>query len=162
MKTLTFHLLLIVAITMVACKKEKLTKETQEGANTFSCKINGKVFMPKQELFGPAPLYAQVDTFNGKETMSISASNPNTFIQNMHFVIENFKGIGVYDIATSNGIYVDSYLKVSSPNLQKAESGFIRITKYQDKILSGTFEFNLKNGSQNIAVIAGRFDITLR
>lgn len=165
MKTKILYLFLIVTITTNACKKDKnegLTPETQTGANTFSCKINGQIFVPKQDLFGPTSLYSQIDTFNGSNTLNISASNPSTYIENMHFNIYNFKGIGEYNIDIINSIYIDCYLNIPSPNLEKSQSGIIRITKYEGKIVSGTFEFNLKHGTENIAVTSGRFDLTLR
>ena len=139
-----------------------LTPETQTGANTFSCKINGGIFIPVKELFGPTPLYSQIDVYNGIKTLGISASNPNTYIKNMHFNIYDFKGEGEYRVDITKDTYIDCYINVPSPNLEKSESGIIRITKYQGKIVSGTFEFNVKHEGANIAVSSGRFDITLR
>ncbi|MBB2146416.1 hypothetical protein GM921_13020 [Pedobacter sp. LMG 31464] len=165
MKTKLLLLLLLPLLMGASCKKDKdngLTKPTQIGANTFSCKINGQIFTPKQDLFGPTPLYSQVDIYNGNNTLNISASNPNTYITNMHFNINSFKGVGEYSIDIINGVYVDCYLNIPSPNLEKSQSGTIRITKYQGEIVSGTFEFNLKHGTENIAVTSGRFDLTLR
>lgn len=165
MKTKILALLLSVALATNACKKDKndgLTPETQTGANTFSCKINGVIFTPKQALFGGTPLFGQIDTFNNVNTLFIIAKNENTHITNMDFNINNFKGVGEYNIDLTNGVYVDCYLNIPSPNLDKSQSGIIRITKYQGKIVSGTFEFNLKHGAENIAVTSGRFDLTLR
>lgn len=165
MKTPIFYLLLIVALVISSCKKDQddgLTPETQTGANTFSCKINGAIFIPEKELFAPTPLYSQINTYNGIKILGISASNPNTYIKNMHFNIYDFKGEGEYNVNITNDIYIDCYLNVPSPNLEKSESGIIRITKYQGKIVSGTFEFNTKHEGANIAITSGRFDITLR
>lgn len=36
---------------LVFCNKESLTKPTRTGANTFSCQINGKVYVAKNDLF---------------------------------------------------------------------------------------------------------------
>ena len=165
MKVTLFYLLLIVAITTGACKKDNndgLTPETQTGANTFSCKINGQIFVPKQDLFGPIPLYSEINVSNGNNILSVSASNPNTYLQNMHFNIYDFKGVGEYNIDITNNIYIDCYLNIPSPNLEKSQNGTIVITKYQGKIVSGTFEFNLKHDTENIAVTSGRFDLMLR
>jgi hypothetical protein len=40
------HILLLPIVLAASCKKDGLTKETQTGANTFSCKVNGKVYTP--------------------------------------------------------------------------------------------------------------------
>ncbi|MEE1947260.1 hypothetical protein VRU48_19190 [Pedobacter sp. KR3-3] len=166
MKTKLLGLLVIVAVITGACKKDPekgLTPPTQSGANTFSCKINGQIFMPKQELFGPTPLYGQIETSNGYKTLIISASNPSDpFIKNIYINIFDFKGIGTYPIVIADGVYVDCYLNVPAPNQEKSRSGTLKITKYEGKIVSGTFEFNVTHGTENIAVTLGRFDLTLR
>ncbi len=52
MKSLKLLLLFVAfLIFFSSCLKEKLTKATQNGANTFSCKINGRVFVAKTSLF---------------------------------------------------------------------------------------------------------------
>jgi hypothetical protein len=162
-KILMLFVLAFIAIS--ACKKDPnkgLSPETQTGANTFSCKINGLIFVPKVSLFGGTPLFAQLDTFNSNQILLIIAKNENTYITNMDFNIYDFKGVGIYPIDVPNGVFVDCYLNIPHPNLEKSKNGVIRITKYDGKIVSGTFEFNLSHGTENIAVTLGRFDLTLR
>ncbi|HEX8356504.1 MAG TPA: hypothetical protein VF610_03795 [Segetibacter sp.] len=56
MKNISTKLLIIFLsfLLILSCKKDGLTKATEKGANTFSCKINGKVFTPCRDngLFG--------------------------------------------------------------------------------------------------------------
>ena len=42
-------LLLLFSLAIISCKKDKLTKETQKGANTFSCLIDGEIYKPCSE-----------------------------------------------------------------------------------------------------------------
>jgi hypothetical protein len=46
--------ILVAYAFFAACEKEKphLPPETQTGANTFGCYINGKLFVPKNTIFG--------------------------------------------------------------------------------------------------------------
>lgn len=72
MKNTILFMLLLLVVMGVSCKKDNnngLTPETQTGANTFSCKINGEIFVPKASLFGGTPLFGQIDTFNGNNTL---------------------------------------------------------------------------------------------
>lgn len=58
--------LLSSVLLFTGCKKEKLTEATPIGANTFSCKINGKVFRPcKGGLFSDEPLFGNVSVSSG-------------------------------------------------------------------------------------------------
>jgi len=156
-------LLLIVMTALAACKKEKndgLTPETQTGANTFSCKINGAIFTPKQDLFGPTPLFAQIDQVNDIKTLVVFANNPDANIKTFNFNINDFKGTGEYPIGTDR-ITIDCYFNGAAPNQEKADSGKIIITKYDGSIVSGTFEFNVKHNSESFTVSSGRFDLKL-
>ena len=73
MKKLVFTLLLAASFILYACKKEKLEPtppfqpidytvlppETQTGANTFGCKVNGEVWVPRVPLL--AVTYRAID-----------------------------------------------------------------------------------------------------
>lgn len=49
-KMIRVLILLLSLVIVVSCKKEKLTKATQTGANTFSCKVNGKVYVASSDI----------------------------------------------------------------------------------------------------------------
>src|SRR5687768_7102625 len=93
-------LILLMAFTVIwtSCKKDKLTKETQEGLNTYSCKVNGDVFLPKKQSVytGPA-LNASLSTFSGKLSAQVFAINTvDEPRRKIIIVIEEFKGVGTY------------------------------------------------------------------
>ena len=57
-KTLFLYLIIVLLVmTLINCNKDKnsLPPETQTGANTFGCLLNGQVFKPKGG--GIAPIY---------------------------------------------------------------------------------------------------------
>jgi hypothetical protein len=63
-----------------SCRKHKqanpvdqLPPETQTGANTFACLVDGKVFKPKGDPFGGPLIKAQYQFVNGKQGFGISA-----------------------------------------------------------------------------------------
>ena len=163
---------LLLLFIQSSCKKEHLTKETQSGANTFSCKINGKVFIPC-EFFGNKPInvgyninFTKVDL-----TAECILQDPIKYVS---IELNNFHGVGEYILSDSNNIY--DYEEVYSSNAYPGaltgktytsnltRNGKVIITK-DDRInfiLSGTFEFtaaNTHNISDNVTVSSGRFDV---
>lgn len=82
MKTsITKLLFLFISLHLIlSCKKDGLTKATQKGANTFSCKINGKAFQPCRDegLFGSPSLWGGV-SISAITIASISAKCNNNF-----------------------------------------------------------------------------------
>ncbi|WP_461485395.1 Riean_0653 family protein, partial [Pedobacter sp.] len=101
MKTLKISLLLLTFF-LAACKKEKLTKETQIGANTFSCLINGKLFVPKQALFSGEPLYGIYNPTN--KTLCIGAPSSSADNTDVQIDINDYNGVGVYPLSSNNSV----------------------------------------------------------
>lgn len=154
-----------------ACKKDGLTKETRKGANTFSCKVDGKVFKPCYEkvIFGPnAPsLEGWVTTEDGARSAVIRAENqcelPKTII---YLTISNLNGEGEYTFASPGNRATYNYnFRYSSVY---TGVGKIIITKddRSKRILSGAFEFSGEDRNSNpgkvVEVTSGRFDITYK
>ncbi len=52
MKPFSFSFILLFLL-LLSCKKEKLPKPTQQGKNTFGCKVDGKLFVPKDVITVP-------------------------------------------------------------------------------------------------------------
>lgn len=169
MKTLKKIMLgLAVLLSTFSCKKEKLTKETQTGANTFSCKINGKVYVAKSDLFSPAFYGGFYRRENNIKELSLAAAVRNS--DNAYSVtlkIPNITGIGIYKLEDINLCKIEPLpytidgKKYSTKNLGE---GIINITyvDYDKNIISGTFSFtavNLKDSNDQISITDGRFDI---
>ncbi|GAB1462622.1 Riean_0653 family protein [Pedobacter sp.] len=167
MKTLKIPLLLILFFSLLAaCKKEKLTKETQVGANTFSCKINGKVYKRQSDFLSETLTGGLYRSSGNKYKLSVSA----VMFRNdkANYVIDvstsGFMNTGAITLDSENiaGITIISggVRYVSKPNGQ----GFINI-KFIDTvngICAGTFEFvvsNINDPNDKIYVTEGRFDV---
>ena len=163
MKTLKIPFLLLIFL-LTACKKEKLTKETQIGANTFSCKINGKVYKTKNELFSKG---LTVILFNGNlphtydlgvEAVMYNGDNSDYTIDLDLFGIKS-EGEYVINNTTSKARLFDRH-----GNNYNAIEGIITITKFDltNNIISGRFEFfliNDKNNKNQLSTTEGRFDL---
>jgi hypothetical protein len=181
MKTIKFNklsfLIIGLLLSIISCKKEDagLTKATQSGANTFSCKVDGKNFFPKQDLFGPKPLVVYTGKFQGNTSLYLSAHQYDHRLRDISFHVNDFKGVGVYyfkePVKTVNSygytilnlpdVYVQLGLAYPESGERYANDGQITITRYDSGIVSGTFEFTFLNGSELIKVTYGRFDLKL-
>ena len=166
------HLLLLPIVLATSCKKDGLTKETQTGANTFSCKVNGKVFIPC-EFFGNKPINVGYNINNSKVDLMAECilQDPMKYVS---IELNNFHGVGEYTLSDSNNIckYEEVYSSNAYPGAltgntytsNLTRNGKVIITK-DDRInfiLSGTFEFtaaNTHNISDNVTVSSGRFDV---
>ena len=169
MKNLLTLLSTIIILCTAGCQKEKLTKETQNGANTFSCTINGKVFKPcKGSGFAGPSLFGGV-LISGLTQASITAkcteSEPYQYVT---IDLEHFQGVGQYLLNSTNNIceflkyYPDK--RYSSAITQK---GKVVITKDDrvNYVLSGTFDFeaaNINDAGDIVKVESGRFDISYK
>ena len=186
--------ILILFLLLISCSKSdsaedplaKLPAETQVGANTFGCIINGQVFYPRDgtsTLFNPggkglilwgAPggnrEYNEIEIRNLKE-----AKPANSMM--IHLQGLDQKGIGEYIWQASNfqssidGLmqnYV--YAKIYNAEVNGWQyygsyenSGKVTITRYDftNRIVSGTFsgKLRLMNGTQEMNMQNGRFDI---
>ena len=149
-----------------------LPPETQTGANTAGCLVNGKVFLPKQEGLNPALVcnYEFIDGeffFNlvirdnrgqGVKTLSVRTQRidleaGSTYILNIDntISIDFTGGGGVYSINASDFFYTNTI-----------KTGELKITRLdlQNSIISGTFWFDAVNeAGELVEVREGRFDV---
>lgn len=174
MKTIA---LLFFCATMLAtsCKKgddepenpiDALPPETQIGAQTFGCLVDGKAFLPKS--FGQNILNAFNQSIGGKFTLVISASNnENTDINIQGLNLDSVEE-GTYALTNQgDGNYNIIHIIVSEENrfileTKNGNPGQLIITRHdkQNFILSGTFEYSLiDNNGKEIKVTDGRFDV---
>jgi len=162
-----FNKLLIfgVLITTFSCSKDGLTKATQKGANTFSCKVNGKIFKPVYVggLFNSSPVLSVRN--NAQFGFSISADNQET---SESVSLENpyIQKTGVYKLQANHpnrGVYTGSIIDPGGYTTDSSYVGELTITRCDNAndIYSGTFYFTAKdpNTGRTINVTEGRFDV---
>ena len=171
-------LLLITFFTFSQCKKDKnknleLPPETNTGAMTFGCKVNGKVFVP-QDGNGKPGLFVQYinygDVPDGGWHLNIPASdfqsNPINGVnietdslllqEGINYEFKTTKGNAnaFYQTAFDRGVLV--YPKLDN------DLGSVFIKKHDkiNRILSGTFSFTGTNSNgEKVNITEGRFDI---
>lgn len=161
-------LLTCITLISLSCQKEKLPKLTQEGKNTFGCKINGKNWVPKGGGgFSGIPPTGGGFYYN-KNTIYIRAYNDNESIQ---FYLKDVFNAGVYLFNTTtlpmpDNLYPESYGLYSNANgtyvTTYAYTGKVTISNRDtiNSIVSGRFEFTAVNSSgKTVKITDGRFDI---
>lgn len=183
MKNLLF---ILIAFLIVECRDSsddnspKLPPETQTGANTFGCLVNGRLFYPRDGTFdimgaNKAVVYSGNNKFDEILVANFKDGKPLNY---MYFHIHDLptKGVGEYVWKESNfnkGIdgLMQNYLYVRAfdytTNTWKwytsyENSGKTVITKYGGQpIVSGTFSGKLRtsDGKETIEITNGRFDI---
>lgn len=163
--------LLSLSLIFCSCKKEKLTKATQNGANTLSCKINGKVYVARTDLFSPAftgGYYTSPLNNTGKLSLSANVRNGKDESEyKISLEIPFINTSGVYDLNKSNYCEVDPLpitINATTYSTRNLGSGQVTITyiDYGNRILSGTFSFiavSNKDPNEKVTVSSGRFDI---
>ena len=191
MKQINFLLFLLslsaLVFTSAKCRKDKnnnpvdqLPPETQTGANTFGCLVNGKVFKPGGASLTGGSLSCNFQNLgtgtNGGFYFRLAAINRNNNIGesrsigiftdsleiisggNYSFVIPGIRG-------TAYALY--GYSKVSPTTIDDYEtnnlySGKLVITKLDEsnQIVSGTFWFDAINANGGkVEIRQGRFDM---
>ena len=177
LRQLSYAFLLITIFTFSQCKKNKkdepqLPPETTIGAMTFGCKIDEKVFVPR-DGGGKPGLYVQyVNLGNG--------IGGGWFLNISTYDYENKKGIHIetdsllleegmtYEFKNQKGSPIIFYEQVKDGSTeiygkQSNDSGILIIKRHDriNRILSGTFSFtgtNLSTG-EKVNVTDGSLDI---
>lgn len=147
----------------------QLPPATQTGANTFGCKVNGKVFVPRDGRGKPGLIvqYTYLGTGPGggwylnmpptnwvpNPPISVNITTDSLLVQEgVTYPFRSGKGNAKAAYADGNG-----YTKLDS------DSGSLTITKFDktNGILSGTFYFTGTNTSTNekVQVTDGSFDV---
>ena len=196
MKSKTFLLLILTfplwGLGVFSCSKDnpapedtlaKLPPETQTGANTFGCVINGQVFYPRDgssSLFNPGgkglKFWAAPGGTNEYNEIEIKNLQDGKPANSMLIHLQGLDQLKVGDYVWRDSNYQSSidglmqnyvYAKIydASVNTWKfygsyENSGKITITKYGN-IISGNFsgKLRLQNGTVEINIQNGRFDI---
>ncbi len=179
---ITSAYLLTIIVLMPHCKKDKteepqLPPITTTGAMTFGCKIDGKVFVPKDGRGRPG-LYCQyINLGTGSDggwylnipaTDWQSSSIPSISITTDSLLVE--EGVSYefqYDVAnnsTIKGTAFSGYANGSTGYIKtNSDTGSLKVLKFDkiNKILSGTFSYSATDLSsgKKINIAEGRFDI---
>ncbi len=150
------------------CTKDKLTKETQIGANTFSCKIDGVVFKPSESagLFGSPPITVYNLPNNGFTLLGKyygDRSDPTSKYISLNLEYLKSAGISNLKFYPNQGLYIISYSGGPAYQTDATHTGTVTITRCDtvNKIYSGTFSFTAidKNTDKEVKVTDGRFDV---
>lgn len=167
-KLSTLFVFLLLTVVQSSCNKEKLTTATQVGANTFSCKVNGKVYVASSDLFSPAfsgGFYRSSDITGEFRLSSAIRTKDNAY--DLRIEIPIIDRLGVYRLNELNFCLINPLPITIGGKLYSSKlsnDGEINITyiDYQSHILSGTFSFtaiNTNDPSDQLLITDGRFDI---
>lgn len=172
-------LILITTIFLACCSKDnkpfsgsdQLPAETQIGANTIGCLVNGQVFLPHDEGLnsGVNCFYQFIDNqfyfnitcadFRGVTPKGISVQTRQKHLQvgNTYILNKNINddgdfigGGGNYDIGANNRYFTTTI-----------KTGELKITRIDlsNSIISGTFWFDAINSAgETVEIRSGRFD----
>lgn len=176
-KTLAVLLLAVgTACINLSCSKDRLPEVTQDGKNTFGCKVNGKNWVPHG-----GGGFSGIEPVNGgyQKTYSFNTTSNNVFIlaydgkTNINIYLRSVGKPGLYslkyntlDITNQLDPYNYGYYQSDdgSEYLTNTEnSGEVNVIRADtiNNIISGTFNFSAFNRStgKTANVTDGRFDI---
>lgn len=168
LKLILFNVFALILFANGSCSKPEPIIPT--GNHTFSCRINGKLFLPKSS----SPIGTVGSTGDGLSFLRLNnnldiaplAYNSPTAI---NFYIKNY-AIGIFILTDSNGRIEYPYdnpdnqatlLYNGVKYLSKQGSGHVTFTDVTTENVKGTFEFTLYNENDNndvIHVTEGKFD----
>lgn len=164
-------LLLAASFILLAssCKKNKPTEpvkklptETQTGANTFGCKINGDIFLSQE--FGNC--FNNIQFYKTDSTLSLGVYE--TCGKNFQINLRGVSAAKDYIIGSPMNNAYRYRTSQSSCSLydltNSAQSGTVTITKCDltNKIISGRFSGILRQtGCPDVTITEGRFDFQM-
>ena len=161
-------LALFIALPLSCVEPEEPTElppETQKGANTFGCLVNG-------ELFVAQPHFSGFNVRNYVDAVYGSGANNYTYVE---IYGSNKNGYVLFSIGNpETGRKFTPHRLVYSSNDNRFQVGntegvFLTKLDLENQIVSGTFEFEiplLKDGEaiedSTVKITKGRFDIKFR
>jgi hypothetical protein len=171
-KTISLLLLSIIII-ISSCKKnipvnteEQLPPETQTGANTFGCKVDGKIYTAKGKDGLLSTQYVFGGASNSQASFNIGASNTNQKF-NLSLTVNYGGSLGI--LFTSAYPYEGNFQANSNGTIPGGSNTFttdsfnigkVNLKYLGNNIVAGTFEMDAINTNGKIIHITkGRFDI---
>lgn len=142
------------------CKKEvtiyvpKLPAETQTGAKTFGCLVDGKIYVPQG---GSSPSRHAISTSIQFAILNLKTDNG---VDGINLSTAYLNDIGDYDLALNSS---HANYTIGSNNYICTQ-GTLTITRYDkvNRIISGRFFFTAKDDAtgKTVNITDGRFDVT--
>jgi hypothetical protein len=171
MKTFIITTIIFISSLLTSCtdpmpSEPELPPATMTGANTFGCKINGKVWVPSVQSPGNKRLTISLENDNLQIQAWIERNN--TFFETVSIDILDLDNKGNYQIPPPpfNGkMYKADRLGSDCWHRVTPENSSIIITKFDlsAKIVSGTFEYlKMKSPCDSTDIVnitEGRFDM---
>jgi len=178
LRKLLLPFILVACISLTACKKDKnpleeLPPETQYGANTFGCLVNGSAFIPQnngslspvlssyyQYIYPTASGYV----FNVSATDRRSCCFGSVFINIDSAVLEEGKKylLSKFVRGTASGGFnngIDDNALYKTNNEVVGELLIKKIDKI-NQVVAGTFWYNAVNSlGDTVKITNGRFDV---
>jgi len=169
MKTKVKYLNIFIAITIIVLFNSCTKKEPPTGDHTFSCYINGELFVPKGNgnLSSTSPVDDGLSFIKYETYIQVKATDYKKY--NVMFNIVNWNE-GSFSLSASDGSYYNHTInhamvgirKTGKWYLSKDNSGTVTFTKADlNGDTKGTFEFTLYNENDPtdiIHVTNGKFD----
>jgi hypothetical protein len=185
-------LIFLATLLLFSCSKDstgdptfQLPPETQTGANTFGCLINGKVLIPRSgvgSIAGPDEAvyvwggypnstdYYEIDVrdYKSNRTAQILIHLQSAHLKGVsNFVVDKSNGFSSIDGLDHNYIHCRVFNEATNSYQYYRSfdnSGLVKVTRYDfiKRIISGTFSCRVRNStnpSDEIEIKQGRFDI---
>ena len=170
-------IVLLLLLVNIHCKKTVppsniLPPATQDGKNTFGCRVNGEVWTPYYSC-GLIQLFTQCKELQSmmvRVDSSINLPMDLTLSASREIVQGSFSGFNIGVRISRTGNLIDSaivlYAQQSGEYYRHPpgdSTGILNLTKLDtvNRIISGTFAFRLYNTwGDSVTVTDGRFDVT--
>jgi hypothetical protein len=166
-------LVLGLLLLITSCKKNSepepdLPPETQQGANTFGCYLNGKPWQPSENGIGSRNLYVQLDGQYFKLHANYDEDERDEIISLFSDKVI-LSRVGDYPLKKSTNFDnrsrfwdVNKNVDLRSFDADIISDGLLTITNFdtQKKFVSGKFWFSLQKGDVKYEAKEGRFDIS--
>ena len=168
MKKINVYLIIILSAFLTGCdrdkdsttKKDVLPAITQEGKNTFGCKVNGEVWLPQASSNKLTSSYQNgvfiMNAIRNTDDYSEGFGISQYFLQETIFNLNNYDAGVVYN--KSNQVIGFHSFTTNAVNV-----GVLNIIKLDttEGIISGTFYFDALDTTTNevVHVTDGRFDV---
>lgn len=166
-------LLFVLAFTLFSCSKEyKPLLDPNNGTGTspllgeLTCSFNGSDFFDSDER-----TVTDLTDENGKRTLSIYAKQYSDSLdanvyRRLDMVIDNFNGVGEYNVGSGTNNYLTIAYKLGSIHTFKQVNNVpdmkVVITKADGSDYEGTFQFDTKDvidANSKISVTNGQFKL---
>lgn len=175
-RCLSFLLPVAVLLLLTTCEPVKLPPETQEGANTFGCRINGKKWVPTGTPGKPSggrypgvnggfykigldtTFYLYIRAYKDEESVELWARNVTKAGNYELKYSTETKPNALFPLNYASVHFGDEYVTTNVYN------GWVNVTKADTLtgLVAGTFEFtavNRRDPSKTLRVTDGRFDV---